>query len=413
MARRVVVTGVGLVSPLGIGTEATWEGLIAGRSGIGPITRFDTSAFSSRIAGEVKGFDSEQWLEAKDVRRYDLFVHYGIAASRLALESARLEITPENATRVGVIIGSGIGGLSGIAENHATLLERGPRRISPFFIPGTIVNMVAGQVSIRTGAKGPNSATCTACSTGAHAIGDAFLYIQRGYCEAAICGGAEAVINPLAVGGFASMKALSTRNDEPERASRPWDRDRDGFVMGEGAGILVLEELESARRRNAPILCEVLGFGMSGDAYHVTAPSEDGDGPARVMEAALQDAGLRPQDVDYINAHGTSTPHGDRVEAVAIKRVFGEHAQRVAISSTKSATGHLLGAAGGLETGVTALAVARDMLPPTLNLDNPDEGCDLDFVPHHARAHEVRVAISNSFGFGGTNACLVLGKLQQ
>jgi 3-oxoacyl-[acyl-carrier-protein] synthase II len=412
MSRRVVITGMGLVTPLGVGTEATWEGLIAGRSGIGPITRFDASAFSARIAGEVKGFNSEDWLEAKEARKYDLFVHFGIAAAELAVRAAELHITAENAPRVGVVIGSGIGGLPGIAENHTALVERGPRRVSPFFIPGTIVNMVAGQVSIRLGAKGPNVATCTACSTGAHAIGDAFLYIKHGYCDAAICGGAEAVVTPLAVAGFASMRALSTRNDEPERASRPWDRDRDGFVMGEGAGILVIEELESARRRGAPIVCEILGFGMSGDAYHITAPSADGDGPARVMKAALDDAALHPEAVDYINAHGTSTPHGDRVETLAIKRVFGEHAYKLAVSSTKSATGHLLGAAGGLETGIAALAVARDLIPPTLNLDNSDEGCDLDYTAHRAARRQVNVAISNSFGFGGTNACIVVGKLR-
>jgi 3-oxoacyl-[acyl-carrier-protein] synthase II len=412
MSRRVVITGIGLVTPLGVGTEATWEGLIAGRSGVGPITHFDASAFSARIAGEVKGFNSEDWLEAKEARKYDLFVHFGIAAADLAVRAAGLQVTRENAHRIGVVIGSGIGGLPVIAENHVALLERGPRRVSPFFIPGTIVNMVAGQVSIRLGAKGPNMAPCTACSTGAHAIGDAFLYIKHGYCDAAICGGAEAVISPLPVAGFASMRALSTRNDEPEKASRPWDRDRDGFVMGEGAGILVIEELESARRRGAPIICEILGFGMSGDAFHITAPSEDGDGPARVMQAALDDAGLKPDAVDYINAHGTSTPHGDRVETLAIKRVFGEHAYRVAVSSTKSATGHLLGAAGGLETGVAALSVARDVIPPTLNLDNPDEGCDLDYTPHRAASRQVNVAISNSFGFGGTNACVVLGKLR-
>ncbi len=411
MARRVVVTGVGLLSPLGVGTEATWEGLVAGRSGVGPITRFDASTFSVRIAGEVKGFYPGLVMEPKEARKYDTFIHYALAATDMALEMSGLKITAENAPRVGVVIGSGIGGLPSICENHSTLLEKGPRRVSPFFIPGSIVNMPSGLVSIRTGAKGPNSATCTACSTGAHAIGDAFLYIQHGYCDAAICGGTESVVSPLTISGFANMKALSPRNDEPEKASRPWDRDRDGFVLGEGAGILVLEELESARRREATIVCEVLGFGMSGDAFHITAPSEDGDGPARVMAAALQDAGLKPEDVDYINAHGTSTPHGDRVETIAIKKVFGEHAYRLAISSTKSSTGHLLGAAGGLETGVAALTVARGVIPPTLNLDNPDEGFDLDFTPHRAVQRDVRVAISNSFGFGGTNACVVLGKL--
>lgn len=410
MPRRVVVTGVGLVSPLGVGTEPTWEALIAGRSGVGSITRFDASAFPVRIAAEVKGFDPQVWLDAKEARKFDLFVQYALAASLMAVENSGLKITPEVADRVAVVLGSGIGGLPLIEENHQTLQEKGPRRVSPFFIPGAIINMCAGLVSIRLGAKGPNMATCTACSTSAHAITDAYLYIRHGYADAAIAGGAEAVIDPLAVAGFASMRALSTRNDEPEKASRPWDRDRDGFVMGEGAGVLVLEELEFALRRGAPILCEVLGIGMTADAYHITAPCEDGDGAARVMTAALRDAGVAPEQVDYINAHGTSTPHGDRIETVAIKRVFGEHAYKLAVSSTKSATGHLLGAAGGLETGITALVVARDVIPPTLNLDNPDEGCDLDYVPYKARKQTVRVAMSNSFGFGGTNACIVLGK---
>ncbi len=410
MPRRVVVTGVGLISPLGVGTEPTWEALIAGRSGVGTITKFDASAFPVRIAAEVKGFDPQVWLDAKEARKFDLFVQYALAASLMAVENSGLTITPEVADRVAVVLGSGIGGLPLIEENHQTLREKGPRRVSPFFIPGAIINMCAGLVSIRLGAKGPNMATCTACSTSAHAITDAYLYIRHGYADAAIAGGAEAVIDPLAVAGFASMRALSTRNEEPEKASRPWDRDRDGFVMGEGAGVLVLEELEFALRRGAPILCEVLGIGMTGDAYHITAPCEDGDGAARVMNAALRDAGIAPEQVDYINAHGTSTPHGDRIETVAIKRVFGDHAYKLAVSSTKSATGHLLGAAGGLETGITALVVARDVIPPTLNLDNPDEGCDLDYVPHQARQQTVRVAISNSFGFGGTNACIVLGK---
>ncbi|MGD1146692.1 MAG: beta-ketoacyl-ACP synthase II [Thermoanaerobaculaceae bacterium] len=412
MTRRVVVTGVGLISPLGVGTEATWEGLIAGRSGVGHITRFDASSSSVRIAAEVKGFDPSTVMEPKEVRKYDTFIHYAMAAADMAVASSGLVVTPENAPRVGVVIGSGIGGLPSICENHSSLLEKGPRRVSPFFIPGSIVNMPAGVVSIRTGAKGPNSATCTACSTGAHAIGDAFLYIQRGYCDAAICGGTESVIHPLSIAGFANMKALSTRNDEPEKASRPWDKDRDGFVMGEGAGLVVLEELEHAKLRGAPIVCEVLGFGMTGDAYHITAPSEDGDGPARVMRMAIDDAGLKPEDVDYINAHGTSTPLNDRIETLAIKKVFGDHAYKLAISSTKSSTGHLLGAAGGLETGIAALAVSRDTIPPTLNLDNPGEGCDLDYTPHRAVQREVRVAISNSFGFGGTNACVVLGKVR-
>ncbi|GBC79000.1 3-oxoacyl-[acyl-carrier-protein] synthase 2 [bacterium HR09] len=410
MPSRVVVTGVGLISPLGVGTEPTWEALIAGRSGVGTITKFDASTFPVRIAAEVKGFDPQAWLDAKEARKFDLFVQYALAASLMAVENSGLKITPDVADRVAVVLGSGIGGLPLIEENHRTLQEKGPRRVSPFFIPGAIINMCAGLVSIRLGAKGPNMATCTACSTSAHAITDAYLYIRHGYADAAIAGGAEAVIDPLAVAGFASMRALSTRNEEPEKASRPWDRDRDGFVMGEGAGVLVLEELEFALRRGAPILCEVLGIGMTGDAYHITAPCEDGDGAARVMAAALKDAGIAPEQVDYINAHGTSTPHGDRIETVAIKRVFGEHAYKLAVSSTKSATGHLLGAAGGLETGITALVVARDVIPPTLNLDNPDEGCDLDYVPHQARKQTVRVALSNSFGFGGTNACIVLGK---
>jgi 3-oxoacyl-[acyl-carrier-protein] synthase II len=330
MPRRVVVTGVGLISPLGVGTEPTWEALIAGRSGVGAITKFDASTFPVRIAAEVKGFDPQVWLDAKEARKFDLFVQYALAASLMAVENSGLKITPDVADRVAVVLGSGIGGLPLIEENHRTLQEKGPRRVSPFFIPGAIINMCAGLVSIRLGAKGPNMATCTACSTSAHAITDAYLYIRHGYADAAIAGGAEAVIDPLAVAGFASMRALSTRNEEPEKASRPWDRDRDGFVMGEGAGVLVLEELEFALRRGAPILCEVLGIGMTGDAYHITAPCEDGDGAARVMAAALKDAGIAPEQVDYINAHGTSTPHGDRIETVAIKRVFGDHAYKPA-----------------------------------------------------------------------------------
>ncbi len=411
MARRVVVTGVGLVSPVGVGTDATWDGIVSGRSGVGPITRFDTDGFSVRIAAEVDGFEPADWIEPKDVKKFDLFVHYALAASRLALRQSGLEVTEANAARVGVVIGSGIGGLPLIERTHDTLRDRGPRRVSPFFIPGAIINMPSGVVSIEIGAKGPNSATCTACSTSAHAIGDSLLYIRHGYADAIVAGGAEAVVTPMAVAGFASMKALSTRNDEPQRASRPWDRDRDGFVVGEGAGVVVLEELEHARRRGAQILAEVLGFGMSGDAYHISAPSEDADGAIRVMRSALDDARLEPAAVDYINAHGTATPAGDRIETIAIKRVFGDHARRLMVSSTKSMTGHLLGAAGGLEFGLSVLTVARGVVPPTVNLDHPDDENDLDYVAHEAREAPVRVALTNSFGFGGTNACLVVGAL--
>ncbi len=406
--RRVVVTGVGLVSPLGVGTAETWEGILAGRSGVGPITRFAAEAFPSRIAGEVKGFEPERYLDKKDVKKTDTFIQYGVAAAQFALEDSALQIGEANAERVGVIIGSGIGGLPLIERMHGVLLERGPDRISPFFIPGLIVNMAAGQVSIRTGARGPNSAPATACTTGLHAVGDAFRLIQHGYAEAMICGGTESVITPLAVGGFAAMKALSTRNDEPQKASRPWDRDRDGFVMGEGAGILVLEELAAARRRQAPIYCEIAGYGMGGDAYHISAPDPEGTGAAVVMRAALADAGVEGTAVGYINAHGTSTPLGDEAEVRAVKQVFGEHAYRLAVSSTKSSTGHLLGAAGGLEAGILALALRHQVLPPTLNLDNPSEGCDLDFVPHVPRPAALEYALTNSFGFGGTNGAVLM-----
>ncbi len=412
MSRRVVVTGLGLVSPLGLETAATWRGVVEGHSGVGPITRFDTAGFAVTIAAEVKGFEPEAFMEAKEARKFDLFVHYAVAAADLALAGAGLVIDEGNAHRVGVVIGSGIGGLPLIERTHDTLRDKGPRRVSPFFIPGAIINMCSGLVSIRTGAKGPNSATCTACSTSAHAIGDAALYIRHGYADAIIAGGAEAVISPMPVAGFTSMKALSTRNHEPERASRPWDRDRDGFVMGEGAGIVVLEEFEHARRRGAPILAEVLGFGMSADAYHISAPCDDGDGAIRVMRAALEDARLAPESVDYINAHGTGTPVGDRVETIAVKQVFGDRARKVMVSSTKSMTGHLLGAAGGLEFGLTVLALKHGVVPPTVNLDNPDPENDLDYVPHTAREVPIRVALTNSFGFGGTNACLVVGRFE-
>jgi 3-oxoacyl-[acyl-carrier-protein] synthase II len=405
----VVVTGVGLISPVGIGTEATWGALLAGRSGVGPITRFDAAAYPTRIAAEVKGFDPTDYVEKKDVKKSDTFIHYAIAAAGFALADSGLAIDGGNAERVGVIIGSGIGGLPLIEQMDRILIERGPDRVSPFFIPGLIVNMAAGQVSIRTGAKGPNSAPCTACTTGLHAIGDAFREVQDGRADAMIAGGSEAVITQLAVAGFAAMRALSTRNDEPERASRPWDRDRDGFVIGEGAGILVLEELEAARGRGARIYAEIAGYGMSADAYHISAPEPDGDGAARVMAAALADAGLPPESVGYINAHGTSTGLGDLAEVHAVHRVFGDHARRLAVSSTKSCTGHLLGAAGGLEAGILALALRDRKLPPTINLDHPGDGCDLDFVPHVARdAPGLEVALTNSFGFGGTNGALVM-----
>jgi 3-oxoacyl-[acyl-carrier-protein] synthase II len=411
MPRRVVVTGLGLISPLGIGTEATWEALVAGRSGVGPITKFDATGYPVRIAAEVKGFDPGRWLEAKEQRKFDTFVHYAVAAAEMALEQSGLEITEANGNRVGVVIGSGIGGFPMIQDTHKTLLERGPKRVSPFFIPGSIINMCSGVVSIRTGAKGPNMATCTACSTSAHAISDALLYIRHGYADAILAGGSEAVITPLPLAGFASMRALSSRNDEPEKASRPWDRDRDGFVIGEGAGIVVLEELEHARHRGAPILAELIGFGMSSDAYHISAPCEDGDGAIRAMRAALDDARLNPEDVDYVNAHGTSTPAGDLAETVALKRVFADHAKKMLVSSTKSMSGHLLGAAGGFEFGISVLVVNRGVVPPTVNLDNPDPENDLDYVPHSARDARVKVALSNSFGFGGTNGCLLVAAL--
>ncbi len=407
MSRRVVVTGVGMVSPLGIGTEANWEALCAGRSGIGPITRFDAAQFSARIAGEVKGFDPLQFVEKKDVKKMDIFIQLAIAASQFAVDDARLKVGPEIATRTGVFIASGIGGFSTIEREHKALLEGGPRRISPFFIPAAIINLAAGQVSIRLGAKGPNSATCTACSASAHAIGDAFEIIKRNDADVMIAGGSEAAITPMGVGGFAAMRALSTRNDEPQRASRPFDRDRDGFVMGEGSGVVVLEELEFATRRGATIYAELVGYGMSADAFHITAPSEDGDGGVRVMQAALSHAGVQPQQVDYINAHGTSTPFNDKLETLAIKRLFGAHAPKLAISSTKSMTGHLLGAAGGLEAGITVLAIKHQMIPPTINYETPDPACDLDYVPNTKRAAKIEFALSNSFGFGGTNGALL------
>jgi 3-oxoacyl-[acyl-carrier-protein] synthase II len=410
--RRVVVTGIGLVSSLGIGTDANWAALAAGRSGIGTITKFDASQFATRIAGEVKGFDPLAFIEKKDVKKMDIFIQYAIAASQFAVDDARLEVTSEVAPRVGVFIASGIGGFTTIEREHKALLDGGPRKISPFFIPSAIINLAAGQVSIRFGAKGPNSATCTACSASAHALGDAFEIIRRGAADVMIAGGSEAAITPMGIGGFGALRALSTRNDEPERASRPFDKDRDGFIVGEGAGVLILEEYERAKARGARIYAELVGYGMSADAYHITAPSEDGDGAFRVMRAAIDSAGITTDKVDYINAHGTSTPQGDQLETLAIKRCFGDHAADVAVSSTKSMTGHLLGAAGGLEAGITVLAVYNQCAPPTINLDHPDENCDLDYIPHKCRAVKIDYALSNSFGFGGTNAALLFKKFE-
>jgi 3-oxoacyl-[acyl-carrier-protein] synthase II len=410
--RRVVVTGIGLVSSLGIGTEANWTGIKAGQSGIGSITKFDTALFATRIAGEVKNFDPLAYIEKKDVKKMDIFIQYAIAASQFAMDDSGLTITPELSRRVGVFIASGIGGFTTIEREHKALLEGGPRKISPFFIPSAIINLAAGQVSIRFGARGPNSATCTACSASAHAIGDAFEIIKRGAAEVMIAGGSEAAITPMGIGGFGALRALSTRNDEPSKASRPFDRDRDGFIVGEGSGVLILEEYEFAKARGARIYAELVGYGMSADAYHITAPSEDGDGAFRVMTEAIETAGVTTADVDYINAHGTSTPQGDALETLAIKRCFGDHAKDLAVSSTKSMTGHLLGAAGGLEAGITALAVYHQIAPPTINLDQPDDNCDLDYVAHHSRPLAITYALSNSFGFGGTNAALLFKRLE-
>jgi len=412
LARRVVVTGVGLVSALGVGTEQTWSNLLAGKSGIGPITHFDTTGFSTKFAAEVKGFDPLQFVEKKELKKMGLFIQFALAATQFALEQSGLKILPEFADTVGVYIGSGIGGFDVIEREHSALLQGGPRRISPFFIPASIVNLASGFVSIRSGAKGPNSATCTACSSSAHAIGDSFRLIARCEADVMICGGTEAAITPMGVGGFAAMRALSTRNDAPEKASRPFDLDRDGFVVGEGAGIVILEELGFAQRRGAPILAEIVGYGMSGDAHHITAPSEDGSGATRVMLKTLADAKVLPEQVEYINAHGTSTPQGDRIEKLAIKEAFGEHARKLAVSSTKSMTGHLLGGAGGLEAGILALALRDQIIPPTINYEHPDPECDLDYVPQRARKAELEYALSNSFGFGGTNAALLFKRFR-
>jgi 3-oxoacyl-[acyl-carrier-protein] synthase II len=406
LARRVVVTGLGLICGIGNTSGEVWKNILAGKSGVGKITHFDASRFACQIAAEVKGFDPLNFIEKKEVKKMGRFIHLAIAASDEAMKMSGLKITPENAERVGVHIGSGVGGFDVIEREHDELLKHGPRKISPFFIPAVIVNLAAGQVSIRYGAKGPNEATATACTTSAHAIGDAYEIIQRCDADVMIAGGSEAPITPMGVGGFAAMRALSTRNDEPEKASRPWDKGRDGFVCGEGAGILVLEELEHAMRRDAPILAEIIGYGMSADAYHITQPAEGGEGGHRVMVNAIRDAKISSSDIDYVNAHGTSTPIGDVLETKAIKSTFGENT-KTPVSSTKSMTGHLLGGAGGLEAGLTILALRDQMLPPTINLENPDPECDLDYVPNVARKADLNIALSNSFGFGGTNGSLI------
>ena len=411
--RRVVVTGVGLTCSVGIGTDNVWKALCAGQNGIRSITHFDTEGFACKIAGEVPDFDPLDYVEKRDLRKMGRFIFFALSSSRFAFEGCELEVTPENEERVGVYIGSGIGGFDVIEREHTKLMQGGPRKISPFFIPATIVNLASGHVSIRYGAKGPNSATATACTTGAHAVGDSMKIIERGDADVMICGGAEAAITPMSIGGFGNMKALSFRNDDPGRACRPWDTDRDGFVVGEGAGVLVLEELEHAKRRNAPIVAELVGYGMSGDAFHITSPSENGDGAFRVMRNAIKDAGIEPSQIGYINAHGTSTPLGDRIESKAIERLFGDHARNMLVSSTKSMTGHLLGGAGGLEAGITALSLRDQIVPPTINLENPDEGCDLDYVQNEARKVEMEYALSNSFGFGGTNGALVFKRYSE
>ena len=407
MSRRVVVTGVGLLSSVGNGTEQTWEAVKAGRSGIDRITAFDATAYNCQIAGEVKNFDPTQFIEKREIKKMGRFIQFAIAAADYALRASQLKVEPHFAERTGVYIGSGIGGFEVIEREFKILLERGPSRISPFFIPATIINLASGYVSIRAGAKGPNSATATACTSSAHAIGDSFKIIQRSDADVMICGGAEAAITQMGIGGFAAMRALSQRNSEPQKASRPWDKMRDGFVVGEGSGIVILEELEFAKGRGAPILAEIVGYGMSGDAFHITSPAEDGDGAFRVMRNAMKDAGIAPEQIDYINAHGTSTEVGDKIETTAIKRAFGEHAYKLAVSSTKSMTGHLLGGAGGLEAGLTILAMRDQIAPPTINHDVPDPDCDLDYVPNQARPMRIDCALSNSFGFGGTNGCLV------
>ena len=407
MTRRVVVTGVGLVCALGTGTEETWANLVAGQSGVGPITLFDTTGFDCRIGGEIKNFDPFRWIEKKELKKMGRFIQVALAGADFAIKMSGWKREDSDLDEVGVYVSSGIGGFDIIEREHIKLMQGGPGRISPFFIPSAIVNLASGHISIRYGARGPNSATATACSASAHAIGDSFKIIERGAAEMMICGGTEATITPMGVGGFSSMKALSTRNDDPSHASRPFDAQRDGFVVGEGAGILILESLEHAQKRNAPIVGEIVGYGMSGDAYHITQPAENGDGAFRVMRAAIKDAKLTPDDIGYVNAHGTSTPLGDVIETRALKRVFGERAKKVPISSTKSMTGHLLGGAGGLEAGIAVLALRDQVIPPTINLESPDPECDLDYVPNVARKATLDYALSNSFGFGGTNAALI------
>jgi 3-oxoacyl-[acyl-carrier-protein] synthase II len=412
LSRRVVITGLGMVSPLGIGVEKTWQALVQGKSGVVRITKFDPTGFDTQIAAEVKDFVPENFMEKKEIKRMDIFIQYAMASAMMAMEDAQLPITPQNADRVGVVVGAGLGGLTTIEFFHKILMEKGPGRISPFFIPALIVNEAPGQISIRFGAKGPNSSVVTACATGNHNIGDAWRMIQRGDADAIIAGGVEATITPLAVSGFNAMKALSTRNHEPEKASRPFDKDRDGFVMGEGCGIIILEEMNQALDRGAKIYAEIIGYGLNGDAYHITAPAPDGEGAARCMAMALKSAGISPEEVNYINAHGTSTEYNDLYETMAIKAVFKEHAKKLAVSSTKSMTGHLLGGAGGVEAIFTVLTIHRGVIPPTINYDTPDPECDLDYVPNVARMADVRVALSNSFGFGGTNAVLIFKKFE-
>ncbi len=411
--RRVVITGLGIISPVGVGTKETWDAIIHGRSGIGPITRFDTTDFATKIAGEVKGFKAEEYMAKKEARRMDLFIQYAVAAAQMALDDANYKIAPEEANRVGVYTGCGLGGLWTLEKYHSVLLKNGPKKVSPFFIPMMIANMAPGQISIYFGAKGPNLSVATACAAGTHAIGEAFKMIQRGQADVMLSGGVEATITPLALAGFNAMKAISTRNDEPEKASRPFEKNRDGFVLAEGCGILILEELEHALERGVRIYAEIIGYGASGDAFHIAAPAPEGRGAASCMKKALKDAGIEPEDVQYINAHGTSTDLNDKYETQAIKTVFGEHSKKLAVSSTKSMTGHLLGAAGGVEGALTALSVYNDIAPPTINYEEPDPECDLDYVPNVARKMEIKVALSNSFGFGGTNGTLILKKFEQ